>query len=175
MDHYVPKRRIPATLWTGDRRDVAGWLFLDLDACGAHHPTLLDTLNLSTPFLPVVVDDVGRVHLFRRDRLLRVTPSRQVMPRDLYARGFQEWREERADVTLIDGTRLTGRVWMPLERESQRLSDFLNHLGPRFFVLITPNGTQFINGVAVAEVGLDEGAGAPLAPFAHREGAIDAA
>ena len=165
MDHYVPKRRIPATLWTGDRRDVAGWLFLDLDARGEQRPTLLDALNISTPFLPVVVGDEGRVHLFRRDQLLRVTPSRHVIPSDLYARGFQEWREERADVTLVDGTRLSGRVWMPLERESQRLSDFMNHIGTRFFVLITPHGTQFVNAAAVAEVGLDESAGAPLAPI----------
>ena len=164
MDHYIPKRRIPATLWTGDRRDVSGWLFLDLDAFGVHHPTLLDMLNLSAPFLPVVVGDEGRVHLFRRDRLLRVTPSRHVLQSDLYARGFHEWREDRAEVTLVDGTRLSGRVWMPLERESQRLSDFMNHLGGRFFVLITPTGTQFVSGCAVAELGLDERAGAPLAP-----------
>lgn len=163
MDHYVPKRRIPATLWTGDRRDVAGWLFLDLDARGGQHPTLLDTLNQSTPFLPVVVGDEGRVHLFRRDQLLRVAPSRHVIPSDLYSRGFQEWREERADVTLVDGTCLSGRVWMPLERATQRLSDFMNLLGMRFFVLVTPTGTQFVNAIAVAEVGLDEGAGAPLA------------
>lgn len=162
MDHYIPKRRIPATLWTGDRRDVSGWLFLDLDAHGTQHPTLLDTLNLSTPFLPVVVGEEGRVHLFRRDRLLRVTPSRHVLPSDLYARGFKEWREERAELTLVDGTRLSGHVWMPLERDSQRLSDFMNHLGGRFFVLITATGTQFINGMAVAELGLDESAGAPL-------------
>ena len=166
MDHYVPKRRIPATLWTGDRRDVAGWLFLDLDARGAQHPTLLDTLNLSSPFVPVVVGDEGRVHLFRRKQLLRVVPSRHVLPSDLYSRGFQEWREERADVSLVDGTRLSGRVWMPLERDSQRLSDFMNGLGSRFFVLITPHGTQFVNGAAVAEVGLDEGAGAPLGSLA---------
>ncbi len=164
MDLYVPKRRIPATLWTGDRRDVAGWLFLDLDANGGAHPTLLDTLNLSSAYLPVVVGDEGRVHLFRRDRLLRVAPSRHVIASDLYARGFQEWREERADVTLVDGTQLTGRVWMPLQRESQRLSDFMDHLGTRFFVLVTPTGTQFVNAAAVAELGLDEGAGAPLAP-----------
>ncbi len=172
MDHYVPKRRIPATLWTGDRRDVVGWLFLDLDARGAQHPTLLDTLNLSTPFIPVVVGDEGRVHLFRRDQLLRVTPSRHVIASDLYARGFHEWREERADVAMVDGTRLSGRVWMPLERASQRLSDFMNHIGARFFVLITPQGVQFVNAAAVAEVGLDESAGAPLAPA---EGNLSAA
>ena len=165
MNHYVPKRRIPATLWTGDRRDVAGWLFLDLDAHSGQHPTVLDTLNLSTPFLPMIVGEEGRVHLFRRDRLIRVTPSRHVIASDLFARGFQEWREERAEMTLVDGTHLAGRVWMPLERESQRLSDFLNLLGSRFFAFITANGTQFINAAAVAEVVLDESAGAPLSAF----------
>jgi len=162
MDHYVPKRRVPVTLWTGDRRDVGGWMFLDLDASGARHPTLLDALNQSSPFLPVVVGAEGRVHLFRRDRLLRVSPSRHVLASDLFARGFQEWREERADVTLIDGTMLTGKVWMPLERPTERLSDHLNGLGARFFALLTATGTQFVNAAAVAEVALDEGAGAPL-------------
>ena len=65
-------------------------------------------------------------------------------------------------LALADGTRLAGRVWMPLERQSQRLSDFLNQLGSRFFVLITPAGTHFVNASAVVQVELDEGAGAPL-------------
>ena len=162
MDHYVPKRRIPVTLWSRELQGVAAQVFLDLDARGAHHPTLLDMLNHSTPFLPVVVGEDGRVHLFRRQHLARVTPGRQAIPSDLYSRGFEEWREERAEVSLADGTRLSGRVWMPLERETQRISDFLNALGSRFFVLITPSGTHFVNAASVVHVELDEGAGAPL-------------
>lgn len=163
MDHYVPKRRIAVTLWTGDQQGVAGQLFLDLDAHGSRHPTLLDMLNLSTPFLPVVVGEEGRIHLYRRDRLARVTPARQAIHSDLYARGFGEWREERADVTLDDGTRLSGRVWIPLERATERLSDFMNRLHSRFFVIVTTAGPQFVNAAAVTSVELDEGAGAPLA------------
>jgi hypothetical protein len=169
MDHYVPKRRIAVTLWTGDQQGVAGQLFLDLDAHGSHHPTLLDMLNLSTPFLPVVVGDEGRIHLYRRDRLTRVTPSRQSIPSDLYARGFHEWRDERADLTLVDGTRMTGKVWIPLERSTERLSDFLNRSNGRFFVIVTASGTQFVNASAVTAVELDEGAGAPLASFEEEE------
>src|SRR5262245_45037928 len=41
MDHYIPKRRIPVTLWMGELQGVAGQLFLDLDAEGGHHPTLV--------------------------------------------------------------------------------------------------------------------------------------
>jgi hypothetical protein len=162
MDHYIPKRRVPVTLWTRELDGVAAHVFLDLDARGERHPTLLDMLNQSHPFLPVVVGDEGRVHLFRRTHLVRVTPGRQALASDLYARGFREWREERVELALADGTRLAGRVWMPLERQSQRLSDFLNQLGSRFFVLITPAGTHFVNASAVVQVELDEGAGAPL-------------
>ena len=80
----------------------------------------------------------------------------------MFARGFSPWREERAEVMLCDGTRLSGRVWMPLERETQRLSDFLNGLGASFFVLITTSGLHLVNTAAVVDVELAESAGAPL-------------
>jgi hypothetical protein len=162
MDHYIPKRRIPVTLWSGDLQGVSGQIFLDLDSRGVQHPTVLETLNQSTPFMPVAIGDDGRVHLFNRARLTRVTPGRQVLQSDVFARGFQPWREERAEVVLVDGTRLTGRVWMPLERESQRLSDFMNRLGSSFFVTITTSGIHLVNAAAVAEIELEESAGAPL-------------
>ncbi len=41
MDHYIPKRRVPVTLWSRDLQGVAGALFLDLDATGVRHQTLL--------------------------------------------------------------------------------------------------------------------------------------
>jgi len=65
-------------------------------------------------------------------------------------------------VILCDGTRLSGRVWMPLERESQRLSDYLNRLSNGFFVLTTTTGIHLINAASLAGVELAESAGAPL-------------
>ena len=168
MDHYVSKRRIPVTLWSRDAQGMAAQVFVDIDTRGAYYPTLLDTLNLSTPFLPIVVGDEGRVHLVRRQHLTRVVPAREAISSDLYSRGFQEWREERVELSLVDGHRLSGRVWMPIERETQRVSDFLNQQGSRFFVLVTATGTQFVNTSAVTLVELDEGAGAPLQSSAER-------
>src|SRR5262249_26126753 len=55
MDHYIPKRRIPVTLWSSDLPGVAGSIFLDLDAAGNQHQTLLEKLNESARFLPVAV------------------------------------------------------------------------------------------------------------------------
>ena len=81
---------------------------------------------------------------------------------DVFARGFQPWREERAELLLTDGVRLSGRVWMPLDRDSQRLSDFMNQRGGGFFVLITPSGLHVLNTTAVVEVELSESAGAPI-------------
>ena len=162
MDHYIPKRRIPVTVWADHLQGVAGQVFLDLDPAGRSHQTILERLNQSSPFLPIGMGDEGRIHLVHRGRIQRITPARQVLQGDVFARGFQPWREERADLVLIDGTHLQGRVWMPLERETERLSDFLNRLGSDFFVLLTSTGVHLLNTQAVVEVELAESAGAPL-------------
>src|SRR5262249_36953875 len=156
MDHYVPKRRIPVTVWSGDLQGCAGQIFLDLDSSGPRHATILDMLNQNAPFLPVAVGDEGRIHLFNRGRITRVTPGRQALQADVYARGFEPGREEGAQVVRADGTRLEGRVWMPMERETQRLSDYLNRLGSRFFVVLTATGIHLVHALAVAEVELEE-------------------
>jgi hypothetical protein len=166
MDHNIPKRRIPVTLWSDHLQGVPGRVFLDLDPLGTKHQTILERINESSPFLPVGMGDEGRIHLIQRHRLTRVTPGRQVLQSDVFARGFNPWREERADMLLCDGTHLSGRVWMPIERETQRLSDFLNRLGSSFFVLITAAGLHLVNASAVVDVELAESAGAPLSETA---------
>jgi hypothetical protein len=162
MDHYIPKRRVPVTLWSKDLQGVAGQIFLDLDGSGSRHQTILERLNQSVRFLPVSVGEEGRVHLYNRQRITRVTPGKSVIHSDVYSRGFEPWREERAELTLEDGTQFSGRVWMPLERETQRLSDFMNQRGAGFFVLITLSGLHLINASAVVSMELAESAGAPL-------------
>jgi hypothetical protein len=164
MDHYIPKRRIPVTLWSNDLHGVQGHLFLDLDAEGNRHQTLLEKLNESARFLPLAVGPEGRIHLFNKHRLSRIAAGRQVIQSDIFARGFQPWREEEAEVTMADGATLSGRIWMPLQRDSQRISDFMNQHGWEFFALITPIATHLVNSVGVVDVKLSESAGAPLAP-----------
>ena len=163
MDHYIPKRRVPVTLWSDAVQAVEGHLFLDLDATHKRHQTILERLNESGTFLPLAIGEEGRTCLFNKSALVRVTVGRQVIQSDVYARGFQPWREEEAEVQFADGTSLTGKIWMPLRRESQRLSDFMNQQGAGFFVLTTPTGLHLVNAAAVARIALSESAGAPLA------------
>ena len=163
MDHYIPKRRIPVTLWSHELQGLQGSIFLDLDAAGNRHQTVLEKLNESTRFLPVAVGAEGRIHLFNKLRIARVTAGRQVIQSDVFARGFLPWREEEAEVGLDDGTMLAGRIWMPLQRETQRLSDFMNQREGDFVALVTPIAIHLINSGAVVSVQLRESAGAPLA------------
>lgn len=169
MDHYIPKRRIPVTLWSHDLQGLKGWVFLDLDAAGNRHQTVIEKLNESTRFVPVAVGDEGRILLVNKHRLSRVTMGPQVIQSDVFARGFRPWREEEADVTLDDGATISGRVWMPLQRESQRISDFMNQQGWQYFVLITPVALHLVNAAAVAGMQLAESAGAPLSAGEDRD------
>jgi hypothetical protein len=160
MDHYIPKRRVPVTLWSSEGQGTPAHVFLDLDANG-RHPTLLEKLNEASPFLPVAVGPEGRIHLFNRRRIVRVTPGRQVIQSDVFARGFLPWREEDAELVLVDGLALEGKVWMPLARETQRLSDYMNS-APGFFVVLTAVGVHLVHHASVAALRLSESAGAPL-------------
>ncbi len=164
MDHYIPKRRVPVTLWSTGLEAVAAQLFLDLDAVTRSHQTVLEKLDESTPFLPAAVGGEGRIHLFNKSRILRVTPGRSVILSDVFSRGFRPCREEEAEVTLADGTALAGRVWMPLERESQRLSDFMNQVSG-FLVLLTSLGPHLLHPRGIATLRLSESAGVPLQVF----------
>jgi len=172
MDHYIPKRRVPVTLWSDAVQAVQGQLFLDLDATRKRHQTILEKLNESGTFLPLAIGDEGRTCLFNKSALVRVTVGRPVIQSDVYARGFQPWREEEAEVQFNDGTSLSGKIWMPLLRDTQRLSDFMNQQGGGFFVLTTHSGLHLVNASAVARIALSESAGAPLANGSPEEDRI---
>ena len=169
MDHYTPKRRIPVTLWSADLGSMQGRIFLDLDPAGNGHQTVLEKLNETGRFLPLAIGHEGRIQLVNKHRLSRVTTGRQVIQSDVFARGFQPWREVEAEVALDDGTNLVGRIWMPLQRESQRISDFVNQRGWEYFALITPVAVHLINTAAVVGITLCESAGAPLATVEGNE------
>ena len=162
MDQYIPKRRVPVTLWTRDQDGEQGDVFLDLDPTGVQHQTILAKLNETLRFLPVAMGPSGQVHLVHKSRLSRVTAGPNVLPSDVFNRGFLPWREEEGEVWLSDGTSVAGRIWMPLERPTQRVSDFLNQRGWEFFVLLSGRDVQLVNSAAVVRVALTESAGAPL-------------
>ena len=152
MDHHIPKRRVPITFWCADRGEAHGQIFLDLDPTGGRHRTVLAWLNSPSRFIPVAMDPDGRIELVLRSRWLRLVPGPDVAQSDVFAHGMAPWREEDAEVWLTDGSSMVGRVRMPLERPTQRLSDFLNRLGSDWFVLRQGPVTQLVNGAAVVRV-----------------------
>ncbi len=162
MDHYIPKRRIPVRLWSADLQGVDGDVFLNLDPAGSRHQTVLYKLNETARFLPVAMGEQGRIHLFNKARIARVTAALEVLQSDLYTRGFQPSREEDAEVWFNDGTSVQGRIWMPLERPTQRVSDYMNQRGWEFFVLLAPGTVQLVNASLVARMQLVESAGGPF-------------
>ncbi len=163
IDHFVPKRRVPVVLWSDELKGFQGQIFLDLDGAGHRHQTVLERLNESSRFLPVAVGEAGQIHLVNKGKLTRVTPGPNVISTDVLSRGFGPAREELAEVRLVDGTVLHGRLWMPLQRDSQRVSDFLNMQGGSFFALLTPTTIHLVSASAVLLVKLAVCAGAPLA------------
>ena len=162
MDHYIPKRRVPVALWSNDRQRAEGHVFLDLDPAGKGHQTILAKLNEASRFLPVAIGPQGLIQLYNKSSLVRVTAGTDVLQSDVFNRGFLPWREEEAEVWLSDGTSVSGRVWMPLERPTQRISDFMNQRGWEFFVLHTSRDVQLVSSAAVERMALSETAGAPL-------------
>ena len=168
MDHYIPKRRIPIRFWSADHGAAEGQIFLDLDPSGSRHQTILTQLNSPSRFLPVATGTDGRIELINRTRLLRLVPGPDVLQSDVFTRGFAPSREEDAEVWLTDGSSVTGRVWMPLDRPTQRISDFMNQRGREFFVLTRGREVHLVNAVAVARMAVAESAGAPLTALARR-------
>ena len=162
MDHYIPKRRVPITWWSVDRGEAEGQVFLDLDPAGNRHQTILSRLNSPTRFLPVATGPEGRIELVSRLGIVRLVPGPDVLQSDVFTRGFTPSREEAAEVWLADGTSVAGRVWMPLERPSQRLSDYMNQRSHDFIVLLAGQEIQLVNTAAVARMVLEDRAGAPL-------------
>jgi hypothetical protein len=161
MDHYIPKRRVPVAYWSADTGPSEGRIFLDLDPAGSRHQTILAKLNSPSRFVAMATGPEGRIELINRARLLRLVPGPDVLQSDVFTRGFAPSREEDAEVWLTDGSSVTGRVWMPLERPSQRISDFMNQRGREFFVLLRGREIHLVSAAAVARMAVAESAGAP--------------
>ena len=108
MDHYIPKRRVPISLWSADIGAAEGQIFLDLDPSGSRHQTILAKLNSPSRFLPVATGPDGRIELVNRVRLLRLVPGPDVLQSDVFTRGFTPSREEDAGTGVLRPAARTG-------------------------------------------------------------------
>jgi len=151
-DLRVPKRRVPVevVLPGGVARRVS--VFLAEAAPGHDGPERLsDLLNGSDAFIPAQELTGGGMTFLHRTSiaLARVTPD--VEPDA--GGGFTIPTEHEVEITLTDGSRLTGLVSYVLPPEHARLVDYLNRAEP-FFRLLERDVVTLVCRAHVARVAL---------------------
>lgn len=153
----VPKCRVPVKLCGADGSVTRGSLFVD-PATPRHagQQTILERLNGPESFLVLEVGEGGQIEIFQKRHLLRVTPGADTPMDQVFVPEGLVTRQEDANLTLVNGSTMHGRIWMGLPHDRSRLSDFLN-TGEEFFPLLIPGGIHLVRTDAVVKA-------VPLAP-----------
>jgi hypothetical protein len=150
-DLRVPKRQVPVevVLPGGHSRQVA--LFVAEAAAGHEGPERVsDLLNGREPFIPALDRDAGSMTFLQRTSIAVARTSAEAEPE---AAGFTIPMEHDVEITLSDGTRLTGTVTFVAPPQHERLIDFLNRPEP-FFRLLEREGVALVGRAHVARVAL---------------------
>lgn len=148
-DLKVPKRRTPVeiTLPGGLVRRVD--VFLSEFAPGHVGPERLsDVLNGHDRFVPGLDTEAGTMSFMHREALLiaRVSPDvENVVEQHTIP------TEHEVEVTLTDGTKLSGLITYVRPPERNRLNDYLNEPAP-FFPLLEKQHVALVNKQHVARV-----------------------
>jgi len=148
----VPKRRVPVevVLPGGAARRVA--LFLAEAAPGHDGPERPgDVLNGSSAFIPALDEESGGMTFLNRASIALARVSAEVEPDP--GGGFTIPNEQEVEITLADGSRLSGLVSYVLPPERSRLGDFLNQATP-FFRLLERGGVTLVGRAHVARIAL---------------------
>jgi hypothetical protein len=150
-DLRVPKRAVPVEviLPGGSARRVS--VFLGEGAAAHRGPERLsDLLNGSAPFIPAQDSESGLMTFLQRASIAvaRVTAAEE--PADA---SFTIPTEHEVEITLADGSAVTGLVAYVAPESHERLVDFLNRPEP-FFRLLEREGVALIGRAHVARVAL---------------------
>ncbi len=153
-DLRVPKHRLAVeiVLPGGARRRVA--VFLAEAAAGHEGPERLsDLLNGAEDFIPALDEEAGVMTFLNRAAvaLARVPGGAEAEPGD----EFTLPTEHQVEITLVDGTRLSGLVSYILPADRARLVDFLNQKAP-FLRLVENGGVTLVSRRHVARVAIQE-------------------
>ncbi len=150
-DLRVPKRAIPVevTLPGGEARQVA----IYLSEGAATHPgpeRLSDLLNGSVPFIPARESGPGAMTFLHRASIAVARVAAEEEPAD---DSFTIPTEHEVEITLADGTRLTGLVAYVAPPSRERLIDFLNRPEP-FLRLLEGGRVALVGRSHVARVAI---------------------
>ncbi len=140
----IPRVAIPATLLqtAGGKREGEIYV-MERVPQHAGPETPLDMLNRAEGFFPFrPKDNVVRVLLVAKARTVSLTVP-LTEPED--AARLSAAKQARLELTLADGSVLSGRATLELPRHHSRLLDYLNAAAEPFFAIATDDGVHLVN------------------------------
>lgn len=139
----MPRVAVPATLLQagGGKRD--GEVFV-MERVPQHTgpETPLDMLNRPEPFFPFRPKDDGGVLLVAKARTVTLTVPR---PEAEDATRLSAAKQASLEITLADGSKLSGWATLELPQEHSRLLDYLNASAVPFFAITTAEHVHLVN------------------------------
>ena len=150
-DLRVPKRAVlvEVVLPGGDARGVS--IFLGEGAASHEGPERLsDLLNGNSPFIPAQDAGSGLMTFLHRASIALARVAAAEEPADA---SFTIPTEHEVEITLVDGSCVTGLVAYVAPESRERLIDFLNRPEP-FFRLLERDGVALVGRAHVARVAL---------------------
>ena len=148
----IPRVAIPAVLLQTGGGKRSGEIYV-MDRVSQHDgpETALDMLNRPEGFFPFrPADDVNAVLLVTKARTVTLTVPRSSTPED--PDRLSAARTGRLELTLADGSRLSGSVTLELPHHHSRLLDYLNASPEPFFAVATADDVHLVNRAHVLHV-----------------------
>ena len=106
--------------------------------------TPLDMLNRADGFFPFRPSDNGKgVILVTKARTVSLTVPRSTAPED--PARLSVAKQARLEITLADGSTVSGLATLELPEHHSRLLDYLNASAEPFFAIATPDELHLIN------------------------------
>ena len=140
----IPRVAVPATLLltAGARREGQIYVMERVPQhAGAETP--LDMLNRTEAFFPFRASDDGAVLLVAKARTVMLSVPRDTSAEDPVRRSAA--KQARIEVTLADGSTLSGWATLELPEHHSRVLDYLNASADPFFAITTEDRHQFVN------------------------------
>lgn len=140
----MPRVAIPATLLLagGGKKDGEVYL-MERVAQHAGVETPLDMLNRPDAFFPFrAKDDTSGVLLVAKARTVTLTVPR---PDDEDSARLSAAKQASLEVTLADGSKLSGWATLELPQYHSRLLDYLNASAEPFFAITTADAMHLVN------------------------------
>jgi hypothetical protein len=162
MPQYVEKIRVPVTLRAPGIEELRGEVAVAARAALRDGPeTLLELLNGPQRIVPFIRED-EEVVLVNRLAIDWVSADASIEPSWITPPAYLLTRQERVEVTFVDGRTSAGIIPMELPQHLNRASDFMNG-GEDFFALMTSQAAVLVNKSRVAGVRLFQDSPKPLA------------